>query len=117
MLSKNFCVLPHWAPYLMAGGTNGKFQAVERSGSVALIRISGPLFYKSETGYAGIRKNLRMAMRDRFIKSVLLDIDSPGGEVAGVFDLVDEIYAARKEKPIVAISNESSELLISWKMK
>ncbi|WP_050871030.1 S49 family peptidase, partial [Yersinia enterocolitica] len=39
---------------------------------------------------------------------ICLDIDSPGGEVAGCFDLVDEIYAARGEKPIWAILSESA---------
>jgi ClpP class serine protease len=32
----------------------------------------------------------------------LLCCDSPGGEVAGLFDIVDEFYAARGQKPIFA---------------
>jgi signal peptide peptidase SppA len=35
-----------------------------------------------------------------------LDIDSPGGEVSGLFDLVDFIYESREVKPIYAIAND-----------
>ena len=35
-------------------------------------------------------------------------IDSPGGEVAGLFDLVDEIYHARGTKPIIAVADEAA---------
>jgi ClpP class serine protease len=37
-----------------------------------------------------------------------LHINSPGGDVAGCFDLADAIYAARGTKPIWAILNESA---------
>jgi hypothetical protein len=37
---------------------------------------------------------------DPAVRAIVLDIDSPGGEVAGCFDLVDTIYAARGVKPI-----------------
>jgi ClpP class serine protease len=36
----------------------------------------------------------------------MLDIDSPGGEVAGCFDLADAIFAVRGEKPVWAVLNE-----------
>jgi signal peptide peptidase SppA len=42
------------------------------------------------------------------VAAIVFDIDSPGGEVAGLFDLVDEIYEARGAKPIYAIANESA---------
>ena len=35
----------------------------------------------------------------------MLDIDSPGGDVDGVDELAAEIYAARKQKKIIAVSN------------
>ena len=47
-------------------------------------------------------------MADERVNSVLLLIDSPGGEVAGLFDLVDEIYHARGTKPIIAVADEAA---------
>jgi signal peptide peptidase SppA len=38
----------------------------------------------------------------------LLDIDSPGGEAGGVFDLADKIFSARKVKPIWAVANDEA---------
>ena len=58
------------------------------------------------TGYDGIRQNLYAAINDPDVKAIMLDICSPGGEVAGCFDLVDAIYEIRGKKPIWAILNE-----------
>jgi ClpP class serine protease len=38
----------------------------------------------------------------------MFDIDSPGGEVSGCFDLTDTIYAARGIKPMWAILNDGA---------
>jgi signal peptide peptidase SppA len=83
---------------------------------VAIIPITGTLVAKSGymrpwsgmTGYDGIRACLSLALADPAVRAVVLDIDSPGGEVAGCFDLVDEIYAARGTKPIRAILSENA---------
>lgn len=83
---------------------------------IARIPITGTLVqklgtlrpYSGMTGYDGIRASFLTAMNDSEVKAICLDIDSPGGEVAGCFDLVDEIYAARGEKPIWAILSESA---------
>ncbi|MFP3016798.1 MAG: phage portal protein [Wolbachia sp.] len=40
--------------------------------------------------------------------TILLDIDSPGGEVNGLFDLSDFIYEARALKKIVATTNDDA---------
>ena len=85
-------------------------------GPVALIPVCGTLVQKSGnlrpysgmTGYDGIRQNLVMALDDPDVDAIALDIDSPGGEVAGCFDLVDTIYRARGDKPIWAILNETA---------
>lgn len=58
--------------------------------------------------YDSIRKDLRAALNNKKVNSILLNIDSSGGEVSGCFDLVDEIFEARKIKPIFAFSNETA---------
>lgn len=82
--------------------------------SVAIIPIHGTLVHRAHglralsgvTSYSSIRSSIESALNDQSISSILLDIDSPGGEVAGVFDLVDYIYRSRSVKPITAMINE-----------
>lgn len=62
--------------------------------------------YSGMTGYDGIGANFAQAMADPNVKGIMLDIDSPGGEVAGCFDLVDMIAEARGTKPIRAMLSE-----------
>lgn len=83
---------------------------------VAVIPIQGTLVqklgtlrpYSGMTGYDGIRACFLQALNDSDVKAICLDIDSPGGEVAGCFDLADVIYASRGSKPIWAILSESA---------
>jgi ClpP class serine protease len=60
------------------------------------------------TSYEKIREEIEKALADREIETILLDIDSPGGEVSGIFDLADFIYEARKSKRIIAIANDDA---------
>ena len=83
---------------------------------IAVIPVQGTLVqklgtlrpYSGMTGYDGIRASFLTAINDDAVKGICFDIDSPGGEVAGCFDLVDEIYAARGAKPIWAILSENA---------
>lgn len=85
-------------------------------GPIAMIDVQGTLVQKlgslrpwsGMTGYDGLRQNLFMAVADPKVEAIALNIDSPGGEVAGCFDLVDTIYGLRGEKPIWAILDESA---------
>lgn len=81
---------------------------------VAVIAVEGTLVqklgtlrpYSGMTGYDSIRQNFLTARADPKVRGIALDIDSPGGEVRGLFDLVDEIFAGRGDKPIWAILSE-----------
>ncbi|EHM4464134.1 S49 family peptidase [Escherichia coli] len=83
---------------------------------IAVIPVHGTLIqklgtlrpYSGMTGYDGIRRNFLTALNDPDVKGICLDIDSPGGEVAGCFDLVDTIFACRGQKPVHAILSESA---------
>lgn len=91
----------------------GGFDVVE---GVAIIAIRGTLVqrlgqlrpFSGMTGYDGIRENFMTAVTDPGIRAIAFDIDSPGGEVAGCFDLVDTIYAAREVKPMWSILSENA---------
>lgn len=81
---------------------------------VAIIPVSGTLVHKhgyvepmsGMTGYDGIRHNFAAALDDTKVRAIAFDIDSPGGEVSGCFDLCDTIFAARGQKPTMAILSE-----------
>jgi signal peptide peptidase SppA len=86
----------------------------DMAGPVAVIPVHGTLVqklgslrpYSGMTGYNGIRQAFLTAYTDPDVEAIALDIDSPGGEVAGCFDLVDTIFEARGKKPIHAILSE-----------
>lgn len=77
---------------------------------VATIPILGPIFRYADffTQISGgatveaIAQDLTVALDDPAVRSIVLYLDSPGGEVNGINELADMIYAAREQKPIVA---------------
>lgn len=56
------------------------------------------------TGYTYIEKAMQRGLRDSEVKGIAFIHDSPGGEVAGCFELVDKIFEARGEKPMRAFA-------------
>jgi signal peptide peptidase SppA len=88
----------------------------EGSPSIAVIPVYDTLVYRAYgmnawsgmTSYERIRETFNETLNDASVKTIVFDIDSPGGEVAGVFDLVDDIYNARGTKSIYSIANEMS---------
>jgi len=81
---------------------------------IAVIEVSGLLVHRGgwigqssgQTSYEGIAAQIDAAARDPAIRGVALEIDSFGGEVAGVFDLADRIRALRATKPVWAFVAE-----------
>lgn len=86
------------------------------TGGIAVISITGTLVRRTVgleaqsglTSYAEIAEQVQQAVADPSVRAILLDIDSPGGEAGGVFDLTDQIYAARQAKPVWAVANEDA---------
>ncbi|WP_264688669.1 S49 family peptidase [Wolbachia endosymbiont (group B) of Catoptria pinella] len=60
------------------------------------------------TSYEKIQEEIEEALENKEVETIILDIDSPGGEVNGVFDLADFIYSARGKKRIIAIANDDA---------
>ena len=81
---------------------------------IAVIEISGVLIHRGgwigqssgQTSYEGIAAQIEAAASDPSVRGVALEIDSFGGEVAGVFDLADRIRALRRDKPVWAFVAE-----------
>lgn len=85
---------------------------------IAVISLVGTLVARSGhldaasglQSYGEIGEAIALAMDDASVRGVVLDVDSPGGEVGGLFDLVDRISAikAASGKPLWAVANESA---------
>ena len=81
---------------------------------IAVIPIHGTLVRRTVgleaesglTSYAGLAAQLDAALVSPEVAAILLDIDSPGGESGGVFDLADRIRAASQIKPVWAVAND-----------
>jgi signal peptide peptidase SppA len=85
---------------------------------IAVISVIGTLVARSGyldavsglRSYSEIGEAIAGAMTDASVRGVILDVDSAGGEVGGLFDLVDRIRALRAAsgKPLWAVANESA---------
>jgi signal peptide peptidase SppA len=84
---------------------------------LGLIGIYGPLLHRrlasefpsgGPTTYAEIRQAFDQALADAEVTGIVMEFDTPGGEVSGAFDLADHIYRSRGIKPITAVVNESA---------
>jgi signal peptide peptidase SppA len=85
---------------------------------IAVVSVIGTLVSRSGyldaasglQSYGEISDAIAAAMDDASVRGVILDVDSAGGEVGGLFDLVEQIQAAKNTstKPLWAVANESA---------
>jgi signal peptide peptidase SppA len=85
---------------------------------IAVVSMVGTLVSRSGyldassglLSYGDIGDAIASAMDDPSVRGVILDVDSPGGEVGGLFDLVERIgvIKAATGKPLGAVANESA---------
>ena len=102
---------------------DGPHGGAVRSGSVAVIPVYGVIEHRSNwllelfggTSIDGFREALAEQMADPGVRAVVLDIDSPGGTVAGMTELAAELRAQRGgAKPIVAVANSLAASAAYW---
>ncbi len=82
----------------------------KRDGSVAVIPIIGPIFryaglFAQISGASSVEQlsgEFQAAVNDPEVKAIILNVNSPGGEVTGISDLSQAIFGARGTKPIIA---------------
>jgi signal peptide peptidase SppA len=98
-------------------------QVQTRSGSVAVLPLHGIIENRSDwiselmggTSIETLRAALADAMADPNVKAVVLDVDSPGGTVAGMTEFASELRALRGgAKPIVAVTNTLAASAAYW---
>ncbi len=90
------------------------------AGDVAVVQIVGTLtkYGSSLSDFPGtirMRHTLRQIAQDRTARSVVLRIDSPGGTVAGIGDLAQEIkWLSDRGKPVVAFCEDTACSAAYW---
>lgn len=80
---------------------------------VAVITVLGSLVnrggwigsYSGMTSYEGLKHQISAAARDSDVKSIILDMDTPGGEAVGAFEVADVVRAAAASKAVYAVVN------------
>jgi len=83
---------------------------------IAVIPILGTLVKRSLgmeaasglTSYSEIAAMLDAAVADPMVNGILLDIDSPGGEASGSFELARRVREAATIKPVWAVANDAA---------
>lgn len=85
-------------------------QVVTLRDGVAIVPVVGPIFryanvFSAISGGTSIEilaRDFRAALEDPSVRAILLNIDSPGGEVTGVNEFAQMVFDARGVKPIAA---------------
>lgn len=80
---------------------------------IGIVHVSGLLVSRGPwlgsiwgmCSYEGLGEQFKRLAADDSIKHVVLDIDSGGGMVAGIWDLMPQLAALREQKPVTAIAN------------
>ena len=79
---------------------------------IAVVSILGTLVNRGAwvgassglTSYEGLCHQLKEARKDGAVRGILLDMDTPGGEASGAFEVPDLIRDIRKTKPVFAFA-------------
>lgn len=92
-------------------------------GAVGVVPVRGPLAQRAISdmcgyvdGYDAILARFQAALNDDSIDAVVVDIDSPGGDVAGLAQAADAIRMAREAsgKPVFVFANELIASAAYW---
>ncbi len=87
-------------------------------GKTAVIQIMGQMT-KGESSFGGAssvltRRSIREAVNDTNVSAILLQIDSPGGTVAGTADLAADVAAADQKKPVYTYFEDLGASAAYW---
>ncbi|MGY4259747.1 signal peptide peptidase SppA [Bradyrhizobium sp. USDA 4516] len=83
-------------------------QASSSAGKIALVSVAGGLTPRGSwfgSSLSSIAAQVTRAADDQDVAGIILDVDSPGGTVAGTVEAANAVAAAAAKKPVVAIAN------------
>ena len=83
---------------------------IEMREGIAIIPVIGPIFryanlftrISGATSVQDFALDFHMALEDPSVRGIVLDVNSPGGTVAGISELAGQIFAARSRKSVLA---------------
>ena len=87
------------------------YDSVQTKNKIALINVNGVIVSEDSGSYydtavsSYIRAQLRKAANDPAVKAVIINLNTPGGEVTASDEIYEEILRVRKHKPVVAMMN------------
>ena len=93
-------------------------------GAVAIIPIYGVIAPRMNmlsemsggTTFETLTAQLHEALGNKAVKTIVFDVDSPGGNAAGATEFAREVLAARTKKPIVAQAQHLMASAAYWPM-
>jgi capsid assembly protease len=94
----------------------------EDQGGVAVVPIVGELAHRAMpmeamsgvVGYASLQNQLLALADDPRVRGILLDLDTPGGEVGGISELSDAISEISGKMPVWALANSTMASAGYW---
>lgn len=95
---------------------------LEMRDGIAVLPVVGPLFryanlftqVSGASSYELLAKDFTQAVENPDVKAIILNIDSPGGEVNGCAEFADMIHEARGVKPVVAYASGDAASGAYW---
>jgi signal peptide peptidase SppA len=92
------------------------------AGNVGIISVFGIILQRALladdtsglTSTQQISAQLRSAVADTSVNSIVLEFDSPGGSVFGIEELATEIHYANSQKPVIGIANSLAASAAYW---
>lgn len=110
----------------VAGGANphdlearSEAEDYEVTSGVAIINVTGSLMkhassWSANSSMVMIRRSILSAVNSSKVNSILLKIDSPGGTVKGLQDLVETVQYAKTKKPVYAYVEDLAASAAYW---
>lgn len=97
-------------------------QAGSGGGKIAILPLFGTIFPRANlmtemsgaTSAEMFGKQFDDLVADPSIAGIVLDVSSPGGQVAGIEELSRKIFDARGKKPVVAVANHVMASAAYW---
>jgi signal peptide peptidase SppA len=99
-------------------------QPGDQNGAVAIIPVYGVIAPRMNllsemsggTTFEKLTAQLHEAMGNKAVKTIVFDVDSPGGNVAGATEFAREVMKARTKKPIIAQAQYLMASAAYWTM-
>jgi signal peptide peptidase SppA len=96
--------------------SRGPRAGTQTAGAVAIVPLYGLIAPRANlmtamsggTTAEGFVRSFKAAVADPDVTGILLDVDSPGGNVLGIDEAATVVREARGQKPIVAIANHTA---------